>query len=394
MAEPALGSLRRHAARRPPLPVPAVPKRQILDLSQRSGRRRPWLTLLTLLALGGCDIPTGAPRWETRWVVRAEDANIPVSSLLPGQITEVEGPEFEISVSGGAISRSLGELCSACAVFNGMVAPKPAFTTTMQSEVAFPVDLDSLTLTRGSIQVRIVNHLGFDPIRPASAPGSARGQMTITIRNGATVLGAHTIDGATTAFGPGATLAEAVSFSPAGLPRTIGGTVGLEVTITSPAGDPVEINTSQAIALEAAEAAVGASAAMVRVQNRTVSAEPVALDLSGLDAELTDRVQRGSLLLDMDNPFAVGGTMTATLSAPGVTLVRPLPIAPGASQARLEFTGAELRSLFGPAPVTLTVTGPLSASPAGLVTVLPAQRLLATGRLELFVSTTSSEGGQ
>ena len=349
--------------------------------------------LFALGLLAACDIPTGAPNWETRWVVRAEDASIPVSSFLPGQVTEV-GAEFEIAVSGGAISRSLGDLCSACAVFNGMVAPKPAFSTTLRSEVAFPVDLDSLTLTRGAIQVRVANHLGFDPIRPASAPGSARGQMTITLRNGEAILGTHIIDGATTPFAPGATLLETVTFAAAGLPRTIGGTVGLEVTITSPAGDPVAINTAESISVEAAEASVGASAAMVRVQSRTVSADPVSLDLSGLDAELTDRVQRGALLLDMDNPFSVTGTMTATLSALGVTLVRPLAIAPGVSHARLELSGAELRSLFGPAHITLTVTGPLSASPAGLVSLQPGQKLLATGRLELFVSTTTPEDGQ
>jgi hypothetical protein len=359
--------------------------------SGASAARR--LALVTLGVLAACDIPTSAPNWETRWVVRAEDASIPVSSLLPGQVAEVGG-EFEIAVRGGAISRSLGDLCSACAVFNGMVAPKPAFTTTLRSEVAFPVDLDSLILTRGTIQVRVANGFGFDPIRPASAPGSARGQMTITFRNGETILGTHTIDGTTTAFASGTTLLETVTFAGAGLPRTIGGTVGLEVTITSPAGDPVAINTAQSISVEAADASVGASAAMVRVQSRSVAAEPVSLDLSGLDAELTDRVQRGSLLLDMDNPFAVGGSLTATLTAPGVSLVRPLAIAPGVSQARLEFSGAELRSLFGPAHITLTVTGPLSASPGGLVTVRPGQQLLATGRLELFVSTTTPEGGQ
>jgi hypothetical protein len=326
-------------------------------------------------------------------VVRAEDTAIPVGSFLPGQVTE-EGGEFVISVSGGSIARSLGELCSACGAFNGTVAPKPAFTTLLQSEVAFPVDLDSLVLTGGTIQVRVANQLGFDPIRPAAADGSARGQITITIRNGATVLGVHIIDGVASSFAHGTTRLETVTFTAAGLPRTIGGTVGFEVTITSPAGDPVAINTAASLSVEAADAAVAASAAMVRVQARTVTAAPMTLDLSGLEADLTDRVQRGALLLDLENPFAVGGTLTATLSAPGVTLVRPLDVTPGSSQARLSFSGAELRSLFGPAPVGLSVSGALSAASDGLVTVRPGQQLTAAGRLELFVRTNNPEDGQ
>jgi len=185
-----------------------------------------------------------------------------------------------------------------------------------------------------------------------------------------------------------------VVFDPAGLPRKIGGTVAFEVMITSPAGDPVAINTAESITVEAADAAVDANAAIVRVTDRTVSAGPMTLDLSGLEADLTDRVRRGALLLDIDNPFSIGGTLTATLTAPGVTLVRPLEVIPGTSQARLSFTGDELRSLFGPAPVSLAVSGPLSGVPAGRVTVRPAQQLTAAGRLELFLATNGSEDDQ
>jgi hypothetical protein len=326
-------------------------------------------------------------------VVRAEDTTIPVGSFLPGQVTE-NGDRFVISVSGGSISRSLGQLCSACAAVNGLIAPKPAFTTTLQSEVAFPVDLDSLVLTGGTIQVRVANQLGFDPIRPSAVGGSDRGRITITLRNGPTILGVHVIDGGESSFAHGTSRLETVTFSPTGLPRTIGGTVGFEVTISSPAGDPVAIDTAAALSVEAADAAVSASAAMVRVQGRPVTAAPMTLDLAGLEADLTDRVQRGALLLDVENPFAVGGTLTATLSAPGVSLVRPLDVSPGSSQVRLSFSGAELRSLFGPAPVSLSVSGALSAAPSGLVTLRPGQQLTAAGRLELFVSTNSPEDGQ
>ena len=346
-----------------------------------------------LLFLAGCDIPSGIPHWETRWVIRSETTTIPVASLFPSEVREV-GNEFELAFLGGAISRTLGDICPACTPFNGAVVPKPAFTAVLESNVPFPVDLDSLALTRGSLQVRITNRLGFDPIRPSADPSAARGYMTILISNGSTVLARHDIDGAIVAFAPGATLDRRVDFSAAALPRTIGGSVRFDVTIHSPQGDPVTINTSEFILVEAAQASIGASWAKVRVQDRHVAAGAITLDLAGVDDEVSARVQRGALLLDLENPFAVGGTLTATLAAPGITLVRSLPVVPGSSTVTLEFTGTELRSLFGPAPATLSVSGPVSASPAGAVTVRPGQVLTAAGRLELHLTTNTPEDGQ
>lgn len=349
--------------------------------------------MVALALVGACDFPSAAPRWETHWVVRSETATIPVSSFFSSEVAEANG-EFRLTVTGGAVSQTLGQLCPACVPYNGAVVPKPAFTATLSSDVPLPVDLDSLTLTQGTLQVRVTNRLSFDPIRPSAASGAGRGRITVTIMNAGTVLATHVIDGATTAFAPGATLVETIALTSAGLPRTIGGSVNFGVTIDSPAGDPVTVNTAEFILIEAAEASFGASAAKVRVQNRHVSAEQATLDLAGIDAELTNRVQRGALLLEIANPFTVGGLLTATLSAPGVTLVRSLPVVPGASRVALDFTGAELRSLFGSPNVTLSVSGPVSGSSAAPVLVLPGQALTAAGRLELYITTNTPEDGQ
>ena len=343
--------------------------------------------------LAACDLPSGIPHWETHWVVRSETTTIPVASFFSNDVTEV-GNEFQLAFTGGAISETLADICPACTPFNGATVPKPAFTALLESEVPFPVDLDSLTLTRGSLQVRVTNRLGFDPLRPAADPSAARGYMTIAISSGSTLLATHTIDGATVPFAPGTTIDRMVDFTASTLPRTIGGAVRFDVTIHSPQGDAVRIDMAEFILVEAAQATLGASAAKARVQDRHVAADPIALDLAGIDAELSSRVQRGALLLDIANPFAVGGVLTATISAPGVTLVRPLPVQPGASTVSLEFSGAELRSLFGPNPATLSVAGPVSASPAGSVTVLPGQALSAAARLELYLTTNNPEDGR
>ena len=379
----------------PPHVVPriSVSSASFARLALRVAGRRVFSLTIALGLVAGCDIPNGPPQWETHWVLRTESTTIPVASFFPSEVTELDG-EFRLSAAGGAVSETLGTICQECAPYNGRTVPKPAFVATLRSEVPFPVDLDSITLTRGSLQVRVSNRLAFDPIRPVAAPGGARGRITITISNGSAVLATHVIDGATTSFAPGSTLNDVVTLSPAGLPRTVGGAMTFGVTIESPAGDPVTVNTAEYILIEAAEASFGASGATVRVQDRHVSAQALTLDLAGIDAELTSRVQRGSLLLDIANPFAVGGVLTATLSAPGVMLVRSLPIVPGTSSVSLDFSGAELRTLFGPSPVTLSVSGPVSATPARPVSVLPGQALRASGRLELYVTTNSPEAGQ
>ncbi len=349
--------------------------------------------VLGLALLAACEIPSGIPHWETHWVVRSETTTIPVASFFSNDVTEV-GDEFELSFSGGAISETLADICPACTPFNGTVVPKPAFTAVLESDVPFPVDLDSLTLTRGSLEVRITNRLAFDPLRPAANAAAARGFLTIAISNGATLLATYTIDGATDSFAPGATIERTIDFAASALPRTIGGAVRFDVTVHSPQGDAVAINTSEFILIEAAEATIGASAAKARVVDRQVAADPIALDLAGIDEELSNRVQRGALLLDVNNPFAVGGLLTATLTSQGVTLIRSLPVVPGTSTVSLEFSGAELRSLFGPNPAMLSVAGPVSATPAGSVTVLPGQALTAAARLELYLTTNNPEDGQ
>ena len=375
-----------------PRKIPVLPESFARLIAATVRRLRHPLTL-GLVLLASCDIPSAIPHWETHWVVRSETTTIPVASFFSNDVSEV-GNEFELAFTGGAISKTLADICPPCVPFNGTVIPKPAFTAVLESEVAFPVDLDSLTVTRGSLDVRVTNRLGFDPLRPAADPSAARGYMTIAISNASTVLATHTIDGAVLAFAPGTTIDRTIDFAAAALPRTIGGSVRFDVTIHSPQGDPVTINTAEFILVEAAQASIGASAAQVRVQDRHVAADPGSLDLSGVDEELSNRVQRGALLLDVDNPFAVGGTLTATLAAPGVTLVRSLPVVPGASTVSLDFSGAELRSLFGPNPATLSVAGPISATPAGPVTVRPGQALTASARLELYLTTNNPEDGQ
>jgi hypothetical protein len=344
----------------------------------------------------GCDIPSTPPQWETRWVVPAESTTIDVPSLLPsGIVVSDDRAEMLVTVPATSISRSLGGLCAPCSAANGQTVPKPAFTVAVLASTTFPAEIDSATLSRGAFEIRVTNGFSFDPIRPSAAAGSPRGSITITIRSGGVAIATRVIDGAAKALPPGQTVIDSIAFDPVLLPRSIGSPLETEVAINSPAGDPVTINTAESFAVLVAQSTIAVTGAKVRVQDRTITSAPIALDLDDLDAALTDRVASGSLLLEIDNPFAVGGTLTATVSAPGVTLTWPVVITAGTSAPILSFSGSELRSLFGTSPVTLTFSGIVNGAPAGaLVSVTPEMVLTVRSHLELYLTTEGVGEGQ
>jgi hypothetical protein len=354
------------------------------------------MAIAVVALLASCDLPSSPPQWDTRWVVPAESTTVGLPSLLPSGIAvSTDGTELLVTVPQTAISESLGSLCPVCAAANGMTVPKPAFTTTVIASTTFPADIDSVTLTRGSFEVRVTNGFSFDPIRPSSDPADPRGSFTITVRSAGVAIATRVIDGAVKALPPGQTVVDTIAFDPSLLPRAVGSPLETSITIDSPAGDPVTIDTSDSFTVLVMESIVGISGAQVRVAGRAISSAPVSLDLEDIDTEVADRVKGGALLLEIDNPFAVGGSVTATLSAPGLTLTWPVTIAPGASEPELPFTGEDLRSLFGTSPVTLSFTGTVDGVPAGgLVSVTPDMVLTVRSHLQLDITTEGLGDGQ
>jgi hypothetical protein len=126
----------------------------------------------------------------------------------------------------------------------------------------------------------------------------------------------------------------------------------------------------------------------VRVTDEPLATSAVQLDLGEVDEAVSDRVRSGAVRLRIENPFEVAGTFTLRLAAPGTTIARTLEVAPGTSQARLELTGDEIRSLLGRSDVELSVTGRAS-SPAAGTAVEPGDEIEVSVRLELVVGTGS-----
>jgi hypothetical protein len=357
------------------------------------------LSTLLLVAASACDMPTKLPSWDQTWLIPGDSTTVGVSQLLPStgemSIATLNGQQvFSVNVtSPGTFSQSLGQICSACAVANGTTVPKPAFTLNDSTGTTLPASVVAATVVSGGFTYTVTNGFSFDPIRP-NAAGAPYGYFVLRVMNGSTLLAQDSVNGATVAMGKnGATLQRSVALNLAGGSLAITGAKPLEVylTLNSPSGDPVTINTNQTFTVSIVASPISASQAQVTMSNQTITAAQTTVDLSSVsDQSLIDRVQGATLHLTIASPFGVQGTLTATFSAQGAQpIVKSIPLTTAAQQSPdVTLTAAEIRALLGHT-ANLSVSGSVSA-PSGSVTVTPTQVLKVNSTFEIILSTTES----
>ena len=351
-------------------------------MQNRGIRWRRLLVGVLAFPLAACEVPTSLPKWNTVWIAPAQGTVIPVTALLPAGITGTADGAFLLSIPPVSAERTLGEACSSCALGNGLVAPKPKFTLTATATAPLPDGVISASLASGRVQVALHHDFGFDPLRPSA---TARGYLLLVARNGATTLVRDSIDGSTLAWPRGTVLHRTLKINP----TVLASGVTVSLTLYSPAGDPVRIDTDQKLTVTSAPGELRASEATIRVADETVDAQEVALDLGDIDETVTDHQKGGALLLDVANPFAVAGGLTLTITAPNAVINKTFALRTGAFTARVELSESELRAILGRSPVHLSASGTVSAPEAG-TTVKPSQSVAIDSRLELTIG--SGEG--
>jgi len=331
-----------------------------------------------LLALGACDVPTEAPILEQRWILPVENTTVPVDDFLPDDVTEADGA-FLVEVDPFTTRLTLAEMCPVCTVADGAVVPKPPFTVQFQESQELPGDVAGLSVSSGELRLDIRNTLGFDPIRPGGDPGS----MTLSLRDGVggPTVASVTLDGAADALPDGSTTATTIDL--AGV--QVGGTVELVVEVTSPAGDPVRIDSDGALEVEASTGTVDASSATIEVAGQTVDIDRVELDVEDVDEAIRDRIEEGTILLDVQNPFGVAASGTLVIEYGSGDIAKPLSIASGASTtSEIDYTGDELRTFLGRSSVALA--GSATVDPgAGSIAVEPGQEMEIVGSLAVTI---------
>ena len=334
-----------------------------------------WLWL-AVFGVAACDIPTELPILEPRLVFEAERTTITADQLLPASVT-VQGNLFLVTLTTSTVTRTLGEACPSCAQFNGQTAPKPAFTAGLPpATVSLPTGVRSATLN-SVLNLQIFNGFSFDPLRPSA---TVRGTLAVRITSAGVVLADTVLSGQNIALPAGQNTAVPVLLRPGTV--TNAASMVLDVTITSPAGDPALINTSAQLRVTPASAT--ASSAVIDVVNRVVSVRQTELDLEDIDQGVIDHVKSGALVVLMDNPFNITGNLTVRFT-PAVVSNKTVPVAAGATTRRIEFTQAELRQLLGRS-VLMNISGPVTA-PAGGITVTPNQFVDVSIRLDVVITT-------
>lgn len=340
---------------------------------------RAGLSLVALLSLVACDIPTGAPIYDTLWEVPGKSTSISVNTILPSGVTvSPDNSAFQVAVSPSSISinRSLGQDCTLCNSLNGQSAPKPPFVGGGSANISLPSSVTSATLVRDTLTVTLSNGFNFDPIRPSAGN---RGYLVVMVRNGTNVIGRDSVDGNNTAFPASTNLVRKIPLS-----GTVTGANGIQVStsLNSPAGDNVIIDMTRTIGVTGSLGTFSVSAAQVSVANQSVSSSASDLDLKSIDSTITKRVGGGSLLLNVANPFNVTGNLTVNFAGAATPIQKSVPLTGGASTPVITFTKSEIEALFG-RQVSMTFSGNVNGSS---VTVTPGQVVSVASRLQVALT--------
>jgi len=336
--------------------------------------------LIVLGALSGCDYPTEIPLFDVRWVIPIEETSISVVELLPANVDTANG-NFEV-VPNVVVSQTLGGLCGvACAGLDGLTVPKPQFMVTVNQTGNLPASVQSVVLVAGSISLDVQNNLGFDPINPAVG---VFGSMTVTLYDvdiNGDQLGQVIWSGA-----GGDALPAGLTTVPITLvAATVSSTVFAVLEIDSPAGDPgspVLIDLAAGFSVTVGTIAV--SEATLDVDGQAVSLTPTQLDVGGIDTDIVNRIQSGSLILDIQNPFGVGINLSLDISGTGFTTIqRSVNIGVGAmSTVTITYSAADFQTFLGQADVLVSGVGTV-VSPGQPVTVTPTQEVVIATSLDL-----------
>lgn len=332
------------------------------------------------LALSACDVPTELPHWDTTWALPIEALELSAESLLPSDITITPDRQaFELLTTGANLEERLGDICPECRILDGQLAPKPAFEAVLGSALSLPADLASARIVGGQARIEFFHDFGFDPIQPSA---NEFGSIEVVLLSAGDTLAAGSVSGETESFPSGTQRVMVLPFRNVVLRDSI----AVHVTITSPAGGLVMVDGSRGLELSVLPSPIQVSEAEVRVEDHAIELDDTAIEVVGGEG-LVNRIQSGVLLLEVDNPFQVTGSLQIALSAPGApAIVRHLSLGTGQTESRAEFTGHELRAILEDEKATLSATGTVTAT-GGTVTIRPDQVLKANSRFDLTVAT-------
>ena len=205
--------------------------------------------------------------------------------------------------------------------------------------------------------------------------------MRITDDADGDVLSELVVSGTDTSFPAGTTMTRTLALAP----TAVNGSLVAAVTLDSPLGDPVTVDTASAVSVVVTPGTIHVSSVAIDVSSESVAIDPVDLDVGDIDQDIEKRVIEGAFLLAVTNPFGVSADFDLSITWPSGTIDRSASITSApTSQVRIDFTGAELQSFLGEQNVVLTGSAVVDAA-AGVVTVNPGQELVLKASMDLIL---------
>lgn len=305
-----------------------------------------------------------------RWVIPMESTTVGVEELLPEGVV-VQDRDFEIGLAPASIPASLDDLCSACSPLDGLlVSDMPPFTGQVETIQALPGGVEGATVIGGSMALSIENGLSFDPIE-----GGGTVTLSVSDASSGAALGEVVLDGNLVDLSPGTMISRVVDLNHV----SVGSNLRIRAEVESVGGQSATIDLSEEITVTLSSAILVVSSVTFDVGTTSAALESVSLDVDAFDAELTDRIQEGAIVLDIINPFAV--SVDADLHVGSTS--KSFTIDPvGTSTVAVSYTGDELRSFLGSSSVILSGSG---TAIGGSITVTPNQEILVDGDLDVTI---------
>lgn len=318
-----------------------------------------------LVAFAGCDVPTEPPIIQQRWIIPVDETALSVDELLPDGVT-TDGDAFVVSVDPVQPFDYLGNLCAACQALDGQTTEIPSFSAGFSATQALPSGLVSAVASSGTVQVLVSNQFSFDPLLNG-------GSLTITLSDEGSgrTLGEVVLDDATDDLPAFGTVVRTVAIAQG----ILEGPLRADVALVAPGGQTAYIDVNALVEVTATTEALRVSEATADVGNRSVTLDEQVLDLD-LDSDITDRVQGGTLILEVANPFALSLDGSLVIGSTS----KPFAISgAGASTVSITYTASELRSFLGQTGVVLTGSGTVDG---GAVTFRPGQQMDIEAKLD------------
>ena len=266
--------------------------------------------------LSGCKLPE-APEWDVGLSIPLSSDPITTVDLLPSEVdtATVSGvPVFVLQDQADSVDYTLGTMCPACGVLQGLTTTVPSFDYQDSIDVVFDLDLVSVEVVSANLGLFVLNQLNFDPLRPG-----AGGYIALAAHDLGTgaLLDSVFVDGASQSLPAGQRTQFDLNLSN----TTITQGVRVVINLHSPAdGQTVTIDNSLWARFGAVLGQIQISALTAVVDAETLDEEYVIEFDQDARADLAENVVSAQYEFEMSHNLEIAGALESSIAGSSADL--------------------------------------------------------------------------